>query len=53
MATTYKRGNEIPTIDVALVTMEVSGQENEIALDTASTIEVIPLLKQKMQYNLL
>ena len=37
MATTYKRGN-----DVALVTMEVSGQENEIALDTASTIEVNP-----------
>lgn len=42
MATTYKRGNEIPTIDVALVTMEVSGQTNEIALDTASTIEVNP-----------
>ena len=42
MTTTYKRGNEIPTIDVALVTMEVSGQENEIALDTASTIEVNP-----------
>lgn len=42
MVTTYKRGNEIPTIDVALVTMEVSGQENEIALDTASTIEVNP-----------
>lgn len=42
MATTYKRGNEIPTIDVALVTIEVSGQENEIALDTASTIEVNP-----------
>ena len=42
MATTYKRGNEIPTIDVALVTMEVSGQENEIALDTASTIGVSP-----------
>lgn len=42
MAITYKRGNEIPTIDVALVTMEVSGQENEIALDTASTIEVNP-----------
>lgn len=42
MATTYKRGNEIPTIDVALVTMEVSGQKNEIALDTASTIEVNP-----------
>ena len=42
MATTYKRGHEIPTIDVALVTMEVSGQENEIALDTASTIEVNP-----------
>lgn len=42
MAATYKRGNEIPTIDVALVTMKVSGQENEIALDTASTIEVNP-----------
>lgn len=42
MTTTYKRGNEIPTIDVALVTMEISGQENEIALDTASTIEVNP-----------
>lgn len=37
-----QHGHEIPTIDVALVTMEVSGQENEIALDTASTIEVNP-----------
>lgn len=43
MATTYKRGNEIPTIDVALVTMEVSGQENEIALDTASTTLLVRL----------
>ena len=42
MAITYKRGNEIPTIDVALVTIEVSGQKDEIALDTASTIEVNP-----------
>lgn len=39
MATT-KRGNEIPTIDVALVTFTPSGGDTEIALDTANQIEV-------------
>ena len=34
-----KKGNEIPTIDVALVTIQVSGGD-EIALDTASKIAV-------------
>lgn len=35
-----KRGNEIPTIDVALVTITKPGTEDEIALDTASKIQV-------------
>lgn len=39
MATT-KRGNEIPTIDVALVTFTPAGGDTEIALDTANQIEV-------------
>ena len=34
-----KKGNEIPTIDVALVTIQVS-EGNEVALDTASKIAV-------------
>lgn len=34
-----KKGNEIPTIDVALVTIQVSGGD-EVALDTASKIAV-------------
>lgn len=34
------RGNEIPTIDVALVTITKPGTEDEIALDTASKIQV-------------
>ena len=40
MATTTKRGNEIPTIDVALVTFTPNGSETEIALDTANQVEV-------------
>ena len=35
-----KKGNEIPTIDVALVTITKPGTEDEIALDTASRIQV-------------
>ena len=35
-----KRGNEIPTIDVAMVTIKQG--ETEIALDTASKIAVSP-----------
>lgn len=35
-----KKGNEIPTIDVALVTIKPEDGEDEIALDTASKIEV-------------
>lgn len=34
------KGHEIPTIDVALVTMKTSGSANEIAFDTASQIAV-------------
>lgn len=34
------RGNEIPTIDVALVTVTKPGTEDEIALDTSSRIQV-------------
>lgn len=37
---TLKRGNEIPTIDVALVVIRPRGEENAIALDTSSKIEV-------------
>lgn len=35
-----KRGNEIPTIDVALVTIQTKNSATEIALDTASRIGV-------------
>lgn len=34
------RGNEIPTIDAALVTITKPGTQDEIALDTASKIQV-------------
>lgn len=37
-----KKGREIPTIDVVLVTVSVPGYEDEIALDTASQIGVSP-----------
>lgn len=37
-----KKGHEIPTIDVVLVTMQAAGSSDEIALDTASKIEVNP-----------
>lgn len=37
-----KRGHEIPTIDVVLVTVKPYNQENEIALDTSSQIQVNP-----------
>ena len=35
-----KKGNEIPTIDVALVTIQTANNATEIALDTASRIGV-------------
>lgn len=35
-----KKGNEIPTIDVALVTVSTSQNQTEIALDTSSKISV-------------
>ena len=42
-----KRGTEIPTIDVALVTIQsADGTGDEIALDTASTIEVEPQIEE-------
>lgn len=37
-----KRGTEIPTIDVVLVTYKPSGSEDEIVMDTASKIAVTP-----------
>lgn len=37
-----KRGTEIPTIDTVLVTYKPRNSEDEIALDTASKIEVSP-----------
>lgn len=37
-----KRGHEIPTIDVVLVTVKAAGEENEIALNTASQIQISP-----------
>ncbi len=42
---TAQKGREIATIDVALVTIEVQGVENELALDTASKIGVSPQTK--------
>lgn len=35
-----KKGNEIPTIDVALVTLTIPDSADEIALDTSSKIQV-------------
>lgn len=37
-----KKGNEIPTIDVALVTVSTDGNATEIALDTANKVSVTP-----------
>jgi hypothetical protein len=37
-----KKGHEIPTIDVVLVTVKPEGSENEIALDTANQISISP-----------
>lgn len=37
-----KKGHEVPTIDVALVTLKPKGSEDEIILDTASQIQVNP-----------
>lgn len=41
-----KRATEIPTIDVALVTIKPDGETNEIAFDTASVIEVEPQIEE-------
>lgn len=40
-----KRGTEIPTIDVALVTIKPK-EGDEIALDTASTVEIEPQIEE-------
>lgn len=40
-----KKGNEIPTIDVALVTVSTDGNATEIALDTANKVAVTPVIK--------
>lgn len=39
-----KKGNEIPTIDVELVTVSTDGNETEIALDTATKVAVTPVI---------
>ena len=40
MSKTLQKGNEIPTIDVNLVTISPEGSDKELALDTASKIAV-------------
>lgn len=40
-----KKGHEIPTIDVVLVTIQAQGSPDEIGLDTASKIEVTPQIE--------
>lgn len=40
-----KKGHEIPTIDVVLVTIQAVGSQDEIGLDTASKIEVTPQIE--------
>lgn len=40
-----KKGHEIPTIDVVLVTIQADGSPDEIGLDTASKIEVTPQIE--------
>lgn len=42
-----KKGNEIPTIDVALVTISVPGRGQELALNTASKLGVNPQTETK------
>ena len=43
-----QKGHEIPTIDVVLVTVVPSGSGGtEIAIDTASKIEVTPQIETK------
>ncbi len=42
-----KRGNEIPTIDVALVTISVPSRGQELALNTASKLGVNPQTETK------
>ncbi len=41
-----KRATEIPTIDVALVTIQPEDSEDEFAFDTASVIEVEPQIEE-------
>lgn len=41
-----KRGTEIPTIDVALVTVKPDQSEDEIAFDTASQISIEPQIEE-------
>lgn len=38
----FKRGTEIPTIDVVLVTISTADDETEIALDTANRVSLEP-----------
>lgn len=42
-----KKGNEIPTIDVVLVTISTSPSGTEIALDTANKVAVTPQVETK------
>lgn len=46
-STVYKSRNEIPTIDVSLVTIEISGTSGrEFGFDTASQIQVEPQVEE-------
>lgn len=48
-----KKGNEIPTIDVVLVTVSTAMNATEIALDTASKIAVSPQIVEKEAIQLI
>lgn len=39
-----KKGNEVATIDVALVTVSIDDGATEIALDTSSKVEITPVI---------
>lgn len=48
-----KRGNEIPTIDCARITVQAVGSEEELVLDTASNIAVEPQIETQEPIRLI
>ena len=50
---TVKKVNEIPTIDVNLVTIKAEGSEDEYILDTASKIAVEPQIEEEEAVKLI